>query len=102
MKQSDFFTVALVALIGAAISAFLMSMMLGDPNTKSVSFKKIDVIDSGLVQPDPEVFNPDAINPTVEVYVGDCVDQDQNGMLDEAELVACGRVDGSPNAIRQE
>lgn len=100
MKQSDFFTVVLVAVIGAAISAFLVSMMLGDPNSKSVSFKKIDVIEPGLVEPDPEVFNPDAINPTVEVYVGDCVDQDQNGMLDDAELAACGRVNGSPNATR--
>ena len=102
MKQSDFFTVVLVAVIGAAISAFLVNMMLGDPNSKSVSFKKVEVIDAGLVDPDPEVFNPDAINPTVEVYVGACVDQDQNGVLDEAERVACGRSDGSSNTVRQE
>ena len=102
MKRSDFFTIAVVATIGVVISAFLVSMLLGDPNAKSVSFKSVDVIDSGLVDPDPEVFNPDAINPTVEVYVGDCVDQDQNGTLDEAELVACGRVDGVPGAVKQQ
>ncbi len=102
MKQSDFFTIAVVATIGVVISAFLVSMILGDPNQKSVNFKTVEVIDAGLVDPDPEVFNPEAINPTIEVYVGDCVDQDQNGTLDEAELIACGRVDGLPNATTRQ
>ena len=102
MKQSDFFTVVLVATIGVIISAFLTSMLLGDPDSKSVTFKKVDVVSAELVDPDPEVFNPDAINPTVEVYVGDCVDQDQNGALDEAELVACGRANGVSNTNKKE
>ena len=95
MKQSDFFTVVLVAFIGVVVSVFLMNMLLGDPNAKSVSFKTVDEISADLADPDPEVFNPEAINPTVEVYVGECVDQDQNGELDEAELIACGRSDGT-------
>ncbi len=102
MKQSDFFTVVIVATVGVVVSAFLMNTFLGDPNSKSVSYKSVEVIEAKLVDPDPEVFNPDAINPTVEVYVGDCVDQDQNGTLDEAELIACGRVDGVPNATIQQ
>ncbi len=44
-----------------------------------------------LQAPDPEIFNAGAINPTIEVYVGDCEDIDQNGILDMAELIACGR-----------
>lgn len=95
MKQSDIFTVLLVATIGIIASFFLVNTILGDPNEKSVTFKKIEVVDAGLAVPDPEVFNAEAINPTVEVFVGDCVDRDQNGVLDEAELIACGRVDGS-------
>ena len=95
MKQSDIFTILIVALVGVLVSSFLVNMMLGDPNTKSVTFKTVEVVQATLAQPDPEVFNPDAINPTVEVYVGDCVDRDQNGELDEAERIACGRVDGS-------
>ena len=51
--------------------------------------KTIDVIQSGLEEPDPEMYNIDAINPTIEVYVGDCRDTDQNGILDSAELEAC-------------
>ncbi len=95
MKQSDIFTVLVVATVGIIASFFLVNMILGDPDQKSVTFKKIEVVDSTLSVPDPEVFNSEAINPTVEVYVGDCEDRDQNGELDEAELIACGRVDGS-------
>ena len=95
MKRSDLFTILLVTMIGVVASVVLMNMMLGDPSSKSVSFKTIEVIEPSLAQPNPEVFNADAINPTVEVYVGDCVDVDQNGELDRAELIACGRGDSS-------
>lgn len=95
MRQSDIFTVIAVAVVGVVVSSVLLNMILGNPDEKSVSFKRVEVIESTLDSPDPEVFNPEAINPTVEVYVGDCVDQDQNGELDEAELIACGRADVS-------
>ena len=93
MKQSDIFTIIAVALVGVIVSTLLFNMILGNPDEKSVSFKTVEVVMAELDNPDPEVFNPEAINPTVEVYVGDCVDQDQNGVLDEAELIACGRAD---------
>ena len=95
MKQSDIFTIIIVATVGVVVSSFLVNMILGDPSSKSVSFKTVEVVEASLVNPDPEVFNPEAIDPTVEVYVGDCVDRDQNGMLDEAEKIACGRTDGA-------
>lgn len=95
MRQSDIFTVIAVAIVGVLVSSILLNMILGNPDEKSVSFKTVEVIESALETPDPEVFNPEAINPTVEVFVGDCVDQDQNGELDEAELIACGRADVS-------
>ena len=95
MRQSDIFTVIAVAIVGVIVSALLLNMILGNPDEKSVSFKTVAVIESSLENPDPEIFNPEAINPTVEVYVGECVDQDQNGELDEAELIACGRADAS-------
>lgn len=95
MRQSDIFTVIAVAIVGVLVSSILLNMILGNPDEKSVSFKTVEVIESALETPDPEVFNPEAINPTVEVFVGDCVDQDQNGELDEAELIACGRADAS-------
>lgn len=98
MRQSDIFTVIAVAVVGVVISSVLLNLILGSPDEKYVSFKVVEVIEPDLDNPDPELFNPDAINPTVEVYVGECVDQDQNGELDEAELIACGRADAPADA----
>lgn len=95
MKRTDIFTIIAVTLVGIIVSASLVNLLLGDPNQKSVTFKSVEVVEAALAQPDPEVFNPDAINPTVEVYVGECIDRDQDGQLNQAELIACGRVDGS-------
>ena len=69
----------------------LTNLLLGNPDERSVSFKSIKPIEATLDEPDPETFNVDAINPTVEVYVGDCQDIDQNGIIDRAELVACSK-----------
>ena len=95
MRQSDIFTVIAVSVVGVIVSFILLNMILGNPDEKSVQFKTVAVVEPSLTDPDPEVFNLDAINPTVEVYVGECVDADQDGQLSEAELIACGRVDGA-------
>ena len=91
MKKSDILTVIMVATVGTVVAAVLCNMLLGNPDDKSVSFKNITVVDPELAEPDPEVFNIEAINPTVEVYVGNCVDQDQDGKLSDEELAVCGR-----------
>lgn len=90
MKQSDIFSIILVASVGTLAAFFICQSIMGDPNKASVKFKALtEVVSQKLVNPDPEVFNSTAINPTVEVYVGDCEDVDQNGILDDLELEAC-------------
>lgn len=91
MKQSDIFTIIIIASIGMVGAFFASNALLGDPNELMLKHKTISQITPDLVAPDPETFNQDAINPTVEVYVGQCEDVDQNGILDRAELVACGK-----------
>ncbi|MBQ3309611.1 hypothetical protein IJG78_02950 [Candidatus Saccharibacteria bacterium] len=98
MRQSDIFTIIIVGTVGTVVAAILCNLILGDPNDKSVTFKTVKVVEASLAQPDPEVFNVEAINPTVEVYVGECEDIDQDGQLNEAELVACGRADAVTEA----
>lgn len=93
MKQSDIFTLVLIAGIGTLAAFLTCNAIMGDPNKASVQFTALSkVIESDLSSPDPEVFNSYAINPTVEVYVGDCEDIDRNGILDTAELIVCGKV----------
>lgn len=94
MKQSDIWSLILIAGIGTLVAFFVCKAVLGDPDDATVSFKKLSgVVSNAVVAPDPEVFNSTAINPTVEVYVGGCEDLDQNGILDPEDLMACGRLD---------
>ncbi|MBR0431436.1 hypothetical protein IJK16_00345 [Candidatus Saccharibacteria bacterium] len=92
MKASNIATVVVIAIIGIIVSYIAVDSLLGgDPNNQSVTYRDIDVVKANLAIPDSEIFNSDAINPTIEVYVGNCVDADQNGVLDAAELSACGQ-----------
>ncbi len=98
MKKSDLITIVIVSVIGVFVSSLVVNAVLGNPSEAYVSYKTIEVADPGLSEPDPEVFNSDAINPTIEVYVGDCEDVDQDGKLSQAELVACGRAESVDTA----
>lgn len=91
MKQSDIIAIALIATIGVIGSTFAINALLGDPSEKTVSYKSIEVISADLDEPDPNVFNADAINPTVEVIIGQCADLDGDGQLSAEEQEACGR-----------
>ena len=92
MKQSDIITTVLVAALGIAVAAWGCNALLGDPASLSVSFKTVEVISDELATPDENIFNKQAVNPTVEVYVGLCEDVDQSGDLDESEKLACNEV----------
>ena len=103
MKQSDLLTVVVIAISGFLVSLLLCNMLLGDPDENSKSFKTINVISSEVAEPSSEVFNSKAINPTVEVYVGECEDWDRNGTIDDAEWAACHNTeeeDGSDSSNR--
>lgn len=103
MKQSDVFSIIFVAGVGVFASFFLCQAIMGDPSEAVISFTALrSPISATLASPEPEVFNSTAINPTVEIYVGDCEDRDNNGILDEAELVACGRLDESAITVEEE
>ena len=58
-----------VAILGAVIAYFVCNLFIGP--IEDVTLKTIDSsVNADLVDPDPEVFNYKALNPTVEVYVG--------------------------------
>ena len=91
MKVSDYITVGFIAIFVTIIAYVAVNSILGDPKEMSVKFEYLDYDASDLVLPDADVFNSAAINPTVEVYVGTCVDQDQDGVLNEEEKRNCGQ-----------
>ena len=82
------FTAIGVAIGGVLIAFFVTNLLI--PELEPFSFMAIDKSANStaaendydyanLSAPDNEVFNYDALNPTVEVYVGECEEYDANG-----------------------
>ena len=72
MKNSDIALVVLLAAVSIAISYWLGNLILGDPNDDTYKITYVDSISSEVAAPDIETFNPAALNPTVEVIIGKC------------------------------
>ena len=76
--KADLATTVIAALLGVFIAFFVCDLFLGEID--SVSVKTVEGnIDTSLADPNPEVFNYRALNPTVEVYVGTCQEVDASG-----------------------
>ena len=76
--KTDLVTSTVAAIIGIIVAYFLCNMIL--PPVADVSFKTLSSSTTyTLTDPDPEVFNYRAINPTVEVYVGQGAEYNQYG-----------------------
>ena len=70
MKKSDIAMIILIASISVLVAYFAAKALLGDSKSQAVTVKTTEPITSDIAQPDPAVFNKDAINPTVEVIIG--------------------------------
>ena len=71
MKNTDIAALILIASVSVVSAYFIAGAIIGNPNNESVKVKTIEAISSNVDEPDPSVFNKDAINPTVEVIIGD-------------------------------
>ncbi len=71
MKQGDIIALVLVASTSVIVAYFVANAVIGNPETESQKVKTITPITATVVEPDDEIFNKDAINPTVEVVIGE-------------------------------
>ncbi len=69
MKKSDIAMIILIASISVLIAYFVASGIFGGSANTTQTIKTIDPIDSKIVEPDPAIFNSNAINPSVEVQI---------------------------------
>ncbi len=68
--KTDLFTSIVIFIVGAAVAFVATNMIV--PGLDDFDIKTVNVnTNTSLTEPDIEVFNYRAINPTVEVYVGD-------------------------------
>ena len=89
MKKSDIATIILVGTLTTLIAYWIGDSILPNPDEMTENVQTMDMIFAEVMEPNSEVFNPLAINPTVEVYVGLCVDIDGNGTLEDWERKIC-------------
>ena len=76
--KKDFATAVITAIIGVILAYFIVGgVFLKDP--APVVIKTLSTaVDNTVSEPNPEIFNYRAVNPTVEVYI-DCTNYDING-----------------------
>ncbi len=96
MKQSDIMTAVMIATIGTVAAFALVNTVLGNPDDLVVEYKSVSSISSVLTDPDPEVFNYSSINPTVEIWIGNCKDIDRDGYINEEEQEKCNNDKNDP------
>ena len=71
MKKTDIAMIILIASLSVIAAYSIVSIIPGlSPSQESVRVKTIDEYTAKVSQPDPTIFNSDAINPTVNVTVG--------------------------------
>lgn len=75
MKKTDIAMIILIASVCMLISYFVTKAMIGDAVNKPVKVKTTEQISKDVTQPDPKIFNKEAINPTVEVTIGNDKDE---------------------------
>jgi hypothetical protein len=71
MKRSDIAMIVFIASISMLLSYFIAKTLIGDVQNEAVTVKTVDAISKDVNSPDTRVFNDDAVNPTVEVYIGE-------------------------------
>lgn len=71
MKKSDIAMIILIASISVLVAYFVAKAVVGDVQNETVKVKTAESISTDITQPDTSVFNTNAINPTVQVIIGD-------------------------------
>ncbi len=71
MKQSDVAALIIIASLSMLVAYFVADAVIGGSDSESVKVKTITPITADVVEPDSSIFNEDAINPTVEVVIGE-------------------------------
>jgi hypothetical protein len=69
MKKNDIATIVLIATASVIVAFFATNAIFDNIATEEVRVRTIEPITTEVAEPDPAIFNKDAINPTVEVQI---------------------------------
>jgi hypothetical protein len=79
MKKNDIAMIILIASVSAMFAYFIGRTLIGDPESRAVQVKTVEAISTDVERPDATVFNKNAINPTVEINIGNSSNQQPFG-----------------------
>ncbi len=69
-----------LAFVGVIVAYFISNILVGSFTTGDYTVKTIETeVKADIATPDPSIFNYRALNPPVEVYVGNCKEYDADG-----------------------
>jgi cyclophilin family peptidyl-prolyl cis-trans isomerase len=69
MKKTDITLVVMIATISVVTTFFVARAIFGDVYDGKATVKTIESISSNVEEPSTDVFNKDAINPSVRVQI---------------------------------
>jgi len=69
MKKTDIAMIILIAATSVLIAFFVTKSLIGGSSTETIKVKSVESISAAVEDPDPAIFNSDAINPAVEVQI---------------------------------
>ncbi|HEY1085995.1 MAG TPA: hypothetical protein VGE34_04705 [Candidatus Saccharimonadales bacterium] len=78
MKKSDIAMIILIIAVSGGLAYALMGVIPGlKLSDEGVKVRTIDRYTSDVPEPDKAIFNKDAINPTVDITIGDASSQSE-------------------------
>lgn len=69
MKKTDITLIIMIATISVVTAFFIARAVFGDVYSGKATVKTIEAISSTVEEPSTDVFNKDAINPSVRVQI---------------------------------
>lgn len=75
MKKTDIALLVLVVSLSGLITYFVANALLGSSKQLSATVTVVEPITSVIEQPSSSIFNSNAINPGVQIRIGDSSNQ---------------------------
>ncbi len=70
MKKTDIAMIILIASLSAMFAYFIAQAVIGEPKQEATQVKTVEAMTSEIEEPSSDIFNKNAINPTVERETG--------------------------------
>lgn len=75
MKKTDIAMLVFVVALSGLVTYLIASALMGGSKQYSAQITEVEAISDMVVQPNSSVFNKEAINPAIQIKVGDSSNQ---------------------------